>query len=62
MVPLPLEAMPEGSVVLDDAVMHHRDPAGLVKVRMGVDVAGQAVRGPARVADAQGAGDWLGLE
>ena len=28
--------------------------AGLVEVRMGVDVAGQAVRGPAGVADAEG--------
>jgi len=45
--------MPERGVVFYDAVMHQRDLAGLVKVRMGIDVAGQAMRGPARVADSE---------
>src|SRR6185436_3311034 len=37
-------------VVLDDAVVHHRDPAA--HMRMGVALGGHAVGGPARVADA----------
>ncbi|MNL40138.1 hypothetical protein D3C87_1624630 [compost metagenome] len=42
-------------VVLDDAVMHQRD--GLVReMRVGVDRIGLAVRGPARVGNAQRAG------
>src|SRR6185295_6266200 len=40
-------------VVLDDAVVHHRDAAG--DVRVGVALGGHAVRGPARMADADGA-------
>src|SRR6185436_10030427 len=40
-------------VVLDDAVVHHRDPAA--DVRVGVALGGRAVRGPAGVADADGA-------
>ena len=58
---MPLEAVPEGGVVLDDAIMHHRNLAGLVEVRMRVDVAGQAVRGPAGVA-AQRPADRFRLE
>ena len=38
--------------VLDDAVVDDGDPAGAVAVRMGVEVARPAVRGPARVAEA----------
>ena len=38
--------------VLDDAVLHHHQPAGEVGVRMGVTLAGLAVGGPARVTDA----------
>ena len=37
-------------MVLDDAVVHDRDVAG--DVRVGVELARPAVRGPARVADA----------
>ncbi|MBF0563196.1 MAG: Rne/Rng family ribonuclease, partial [Alphaproteobacteria bacterium] len=40
-------------IVLDDAVVHHRHPAGVVQVRMGVALHRQAVRGPAGVADAR---------
>ena len=54
--------MAEGGVVLDDAVVDQGELAGLVQVRMGIGVAGQAVRGPAGVADAQGAGDGFCLE
>ena len=42
--------------------MHHGNLAGLVEVRMRVDVAGQAVRGPAGVADAERPADRFGLE
>src|SRR5207248_2067492 len=42
-------------VVLDDAVVHHRDAAA--HVRMGVALGGHAVRRPARVADADVAGE-----
>src|SRR5699024_9758589 len=40
----------QGLVVFDDAVVHHGDPAGHVRVR--VVLAGRAMRGPARVRDA----------
>ncbi len=42
--------------VLDDAVVHDGDLAGLVEVRVGVEVVGRTVGGPAGVADA-GVGD-----
>ena len=45
----------EGGVVLDDAVMDDGDGAVAAEVRMGVAVVGRAVRGPARVADADAA-------
>ena len=61
-VALALEAVPEGGVVLDDAVVDQGDLAGLVQVGMGVDVAGQAMRGPAGVADAERPGDRVRLE
>lgn len=51
------ELIAQGGVVLDDAVVHHRDLPGLRKVRVAVLVRGLAVRGPAGVADAGGAGE-----
>ena len=49
-------------VVLDDAVVHHRDLAGAVGVRVGVVLAGLAVRRPAGVADAHAACERRRLE
>jgi hypothetical protein len=46
---LRLERLPQRDVVFDDAVVHDGDVAG--GVRMGVVLAGPAVRRPARVAD-----------
>ena len=43
-------------VVLDDAVVHHRDFVARDD-RMGVELGDAAVRGPARVADADGAAE-----
>ena len=54
--------MPQRGVVLDDAVMDERQLAGLVQVRVGVGVAGQAVGGPARMADAEGPVTGFALE
>ena len=45
----------EDGVVLDDAVMDHRDGAIVADVRMGVAIVGRPVRRPARVADAEAA-------
>ncbi len=47
-----LELGAQPGEVLDDAVVHERDPAVLAEVRVRVAVVGGAVRGPARVADA----------
>ena len=47
-----LQISAQGFMVFDDAVVHHRDAALDVRMGMGVEVAGFAVRGPARVADA----------
>src|SRR5207237_9617369 len=47
------ETRAHGVVILDDAVVHDRDAAGIV--RMGVALGRHAVRRPARVADADGA-------
>ena len=44
----------EGTVVFDDAVMDERDVAGLVEMRVGVDLGWRAVGGPAGVGDAGG--------
>src|SRR3989454_8310155 len=41
--------------VFDDAVVHQRDPAGAVAVRVGVAPRRRSVRGPARVPDAAAA-------
>src|SRR5579862_6381135 len=45
-------------IVLDDAVMYHRQHAGAVGVRVRVLVVGAAMCGPACVADAERA--WMG--
>ena len=50
---LGLEFLPDRAVVLDDAVVDHRDRSGAVRVR--VAHGRLAVRRPARVADADGA-------
>ena len=50
------ELLLEAVVIFDDAVVDDGDFAGLVEVRMGIFVRGRAVRGPARVADAEDAG------
>ena len=42
-------------IVFDDAVVDHDDAAGAVAMRMGILFGGAAVRGPAGVADAEGA-------
>jgi hypothetical protein len=47
---------PQQGEVLDDAVVHHRDPPRVVDVRVGVGVRRAAVRGPAGVPDARRAG------
>ena len=47
------ELMLERKVVLDDAVMHHHHVALAIAVRVRVLLGGPAVRGPARVADAE---------
>ena len=48
--------------VLDDAVMHDGYAAVAGGMRMRVRLAGAAMRGPARVADAAGAGQLEGLD
>ena len=52
LVPARLELGAQRREVLDDAVVDHGDPAGVVEVRVGVAVVRRAVRGPARVPDA----------
>ncbi len=47
------------AVVFDDAVVHHRDGPGAVRMRVGL--AGLAVGGPARVGDAELAGKGRAL-
>src|SRR5207244_8950325 len=53
LVTLRLELRLELGGVLDDAVVNHEDLAVAVRVRVGVDVGRFAVRGPARVANAE---------
>ena len=50
-VPLRLEHLSQGAVVLDDAVVHDGDRVRAVGVRMRVALVRRAVRGPARVRD-----------
>lgn len=53
------ELLPQGAVIFDDAVMDQGQAAGAVGVGVGVRVAGDAVGGPAGVADADVAGQGL---
>ena len=43
--------LPELDIILDDAVMHHRDRSFRVKMRMRIHITGHAVGGPSRVPD-----------
>ena len=52
----------ERVVIFDDAVVDDGDSAGLIQVRMGIFVRGRAVRGPARVADAEISLDRFGFQ
>ena len=52
----------ERVVIFDDAVVDDGDLAGLIEVRMGIDVRRRAVRGPARVADAEISRDRFGFQ
>ncbi len=56
------ERLLEGQIVFDDAVVDDDERAGAVAVRMGVLFRGAAVRGPAGVADAEGAVDRRALD
>ena len=51
-MPLGLQALLDGEVVLDDPVVHDDDPAMTIAMRMRVLFRRPAVRGPPRVADA----------
>ena len=62
LIAVPEQPVTEGGVVFDDAIVDQRQFAGLVLMRMGIGVAGQPVRRPAGVADAQGTGDGFLLE
>ena len=53
---LALERGAQRGVVLDDPVVDHGDPARAIDVGMRVGFRGSAVRGPARVRYARGAG------
>ncbi len=55
LVPRPFQPRAQHVRVLDDAVVHQRDRAGAVGVRMRVGHVGRAMRGPARVRDAAAA-------
>ena len=49
----------EHAEVFNDAVVDKRQTAALGQVRMGIGVVGRAMRGPAGMADADGAGGFL---
>ena len=51
--PSACELVLQRQIVFDDAVVHHHDVALAIAVRVGVLFGGAAVRGPARVADAE---------
>ena len=57
-----LQALLQGQVVLDDAVVDDHDLSGRVLVRVGVLLGGPAVGGPSGVADAVLTGDRRGRE
>jgi len=60
LAPFGLELDADRAVVLDDAVVHHRDVASAMRMR--VAHGGLAVRGPARVTDADRAGQRVVLQ
>src|SRR3954449_5364510 len=63
--PLDFQLAPQGRVILDHAVMHHRDarsPVAAAEVRVGIAVARRSVRRPAGVADPAVAPRWLDIE
>jgi hypothetical protein len=61
-VPVGREVLAQLDVVLDDAVVHDRDLAGAVDVRVGVLLARLAVRRPPGVPNAHAASDRSGVE
>ena len=61
-MPLAHQELLEGGVVFDDAIVDQDEFAGLVLMWMSIGVAGEPVRRPAGMADAQGAGDRFPLE
>ena len=52
----------ERVVIFNDAVVDDGDFAGRIKVRMAIFVGRNAVRGPARVGDAEAAGGGFGFQ
>jgi hypothetical protein len=56
------EAPLEGRVVLDDAVVYHRQRAAAVYVRVGVELGGRSVRRPAGMTETDGAFGRLSLD
>ena len=60
--PLRLQLLPQAAVVLDDAVLHHRQTARAIEVGVGVALLRLAVGGPAGMADAALARGSLGLK
>ena len=60
--PFGLQLLPQAAVVLDDAVLHHRQLAASIEVGVGVALFRLAVGGPAGMADAAVARGALGLK
>ena len=60
--PLRLQLLPQAAVVLDDAVLHHRQTARAIEVGVGVALLRLAVGSPAGMADAALARGPLGLK
>ena len=47
------QLFPKGQIILNDAVVHHRDGFLFIEMRVGVHIAWSAVRGPAGMTDSQ---------
>jgi hypothetical protein len=60
-MPFPFELLLQSHIVVDDAVMHNRDLAGAVSVRMRVSPCWPSVRSPAGVTYTRAALDRLSL-
>ena len=58
-IPLLLQLLLQLDIVLDDAVVHHRDGPARVKMGVGVHIRGRPVGGPPGMPDPQGAGQHL---